>query len=166
MPDQEKNERADGQAPEDQARRPSDQPQIVSQTTVAEIVQTTVATVPASGTRVSFRNIARQLNNEELCHPGVVKLIIENLDRAEEECEQLRSYVEKFHGADIERSVLKEQLKSSKALDAAFAVLIGLGCAAIGVTPSFWDSTDRGPIILALGIALLLGGVLVRVFKK
>jgi hypothetical protein len=162
----EKTAAAEGSAPEDRSNTQSAEPQILSETTTATIVQATVAAVPSSGTRQSFRNIARQLNTEEMCHPGVVKLIIENLDRAEEECEQLRSYQEKFHAADVERNILREQLKTSRALDVAFAVMIGLGCAVIGLTPTFWDASDRGPLALALGLAMVVAGVGVRIAKR
>lgn len=140
--------------------------QIVAETTAVASVQTTISTVPSVGKRPSFRNIARQLQPEELCHPGVVKLIIENLDRAEEEAEEFKSYIEKFHQADVERSVLKEKLKASKAIEVAFAVGVGLGGVIIGLAPTFWDASSRGPIALAVGILLVIGGIAVRVIKQ
>jgi hypothetical protein len=155
----------EAQAPEDPSGEEATQPQIITEA-AAVAVQTTLTSVPTFGKRQSFRNIARSLSAEELCHPGVVKLTIENLDRAEEECEDLRSYMDKFHAADVERNILREQLKAIRALEVAFAVLIGLGCAVIGVTPSFWDATERGPIALGLGIAMVCGGIVVRVVRR
>jgi hypothetical protein len=135
-------------------------------TAVTATVQATIATVPSVGKRQSFRNIARQLQPEELNHPGVVKLIIENLDRAEDECEDLKSYMEKFHQADVDRSILREKLKTNKSIEVAFAVGVGLGCVIIGLAPTFWDATSRGPIALVVGALLVVGGIAVRVIKQ
>lgn len=153
-------------APEDLAPAGAAQVVAAAVTAGATTAQASIATVPSVGKRQSFRDIARQLKPEELNHPGVVKLIIENLDRAEDECEDLKSYMEKFHQADVDRAVLREKLKTNKAIEVAFAVGVGLGCMIIGLAPTFWDDTSRGPIALGVGILFVVGGVAVRVIKQ
>jgi hypothetical protein len=122
--------------------------------------------VPTTGKRQSVRNIARQLTDDDLGQLGVVKLIIENLDRAELECETLQVYVEKYHQADKNCGIYEERAKTSTAIEVAFAVFVGLGCAIIGLVPSFWDQTSRGPLALGIGILLVVGGIVTRVIKR
>src|SRR6266446_3044623 len=67
-------------------------------------------TTSATGRRPSFRDIRRQLTEEELRQPGVQKLLIEDFERAENECELLRSYIDKYHQADKLVGILNEKL--------------------------------------------------------
>jgi hypothetical protein len=48
-------------------------------------------TTPATGRQV-YRNLRRQLTDEELASPGVQKLLLADLDRMDEECAELREY--------------------------------------------------------------------------
>jgi hypothetical protein len=158
----------DVHAPEDLTPKGESEGQDISTKPVgvAPAIESNVATVPTTGKRQSVRNIARQLTDTDLSHLGVVKLIIENLDRAEIECETLQTYVERFHLSDKNCGILQEKLKTNTAIEVAFAVGVGLGCAIIGLAPSFWDGTYRGPMALGIGLLLVLGGIAVRVIKR
>src|SRR5258707_29952 len=79
-------------------------------------------TAPASGRRSSFRDIRRQLTDEELKQTGAQKLIIEDFERAESECEVLRGYIQMFHEADKQVAVLTEKLKSNVVMEILYAM--------------------------------------------
>jgi len=161
------DKRADAAAPEDTSVKPASASQfLVADAAMAVSVHETLSSVPNTGRRQSVRNVARQLNPEELTNSGVIKLIIENLDRAEDDCEGFELYVDRFHGADKQCAVFAEKLRTQASIEVAFGVGVGLGCALIGLSPSLWDASYKGPMILAMGILLVLGGVAVRVIKR
>jgi len=124
------------------------------------------ASVATTGKREAFKNIRRQLQEEELTSPGVQKLILEQLEIADERCELLEAYVDRFHAADKRAAVLQEQLRTQTALEVFFGVGVGMGCAIIGLAPLFWDTTSKGPIVLAVGILLVLGSTIGRIVKR
>jgi hypothetical protein len=134
--------------------------------TASYIETVKVSAVATSGRREAFRNIFRQLSSEELSNPGVQKLLLDDLERAESECELLQTYVERFHDADKRAAVLEERLNKQTAFDILFTVCIGLGGAIMGVAPLFWGQGSKGPITLWIGILLVIGSAVARVVKK
>lgn len=87
-------------APEAPAETAQPVAPVTSTPTIENVAKEGGPTVPAAGRRSSFRDIRRQLTEEELKQTGVQKLVIEDFERAEMECEALRSYVDRFHEAD------------------------------------------------------------------
>ena len=146
-------------------------PETPSQTTpVAKIegvaAVSVVTAIATTGKREAFRNLVRQLSSDELSNSGVQKLLLEDLEKAESECETLQGYVERFHDADKRAAVLDERLHKQTAFDILFGVGVGLGGAIIGVSPVFWDTTSKGPIALVIGILLVAGSTAARIVKR
>lgn len=121
---------------------------------------------PPTGKRQALRDLRRELTPEELASTGVQKMLLEELARADEECDERREYERLFHLADKRAAVLQEGTKTSKSLDAAFGVMVGLGGAIIGLAPFFWDKPPAGPICLTVGILLVIGGVAVQAVRR
>jgi hypothetical protein len=121
---------------------------------------------PPTGRRLAFKEVRRELTNEDLASPGAQKLLLDALERADAECETLRSYVSQFHEADKRAAVLAEKLKPQKALDVAFGVGTGLGGAVVGLAPVFWDAhLALGIAALIVGSLLVIGGIVTRSVK-
>lgn len=125
-----------------------------------------IAVIPAAGGRQSFRNIRRQLTEEELSASGVQKLLLDELEGAETRCDTLQAYVDRFHESDKRVAMLEERTRTSQASEIMFAVMLAVGSAIIGATPSFWDTSPKGPIALVLGALLVAGAIIARVVKK
>jgi hypothetical protein len=136
------------------------------QSAVTEIRDVPVTSVATTGKRQAFRNIRRQLQEQELLSPGVQKLLLEELETADARCEILEVYVDRFHEADKRAAVLEEKLKTQKAFEIIFGVGVGVGCAIVGLAPFFWDGSGRGPIVLAVGLVLTLGATTARIVKQ
>jgi hypothetical protein len=127
-------------------------------------MQDTAGVVAPSGKRQAFRDIRRQLTDDDLRSLGVQKLILEELERAEAQCELLQSYVERFHDADKKVGILEVKLKTNTTIEIMFSVGIGLGGAIIGLVPFFWaPGKPHGIIALIVGIALIGGAVVARI---
>ena len=131
----------------------------------ADAAQANVATVTSTGKRQVFKDIRRQLQDADLASPGVQKLLLDELEQKEAECEILESYIDRFHVADKRAAVLEEKLKTQNAIEVFFAVGMTLGGAIVGLAPFFWDESGHGPIVLMIGAALVLGSSIGRIVK-
>ena len=123
-------------------------------------------TVPSSGRRQAFRDIRRQLAEDDLKSTGVQKLLLDMLENAEASCEAARAFEVKFHEADKLSAVLTEKLRTDRALEIMFGVGVGLGGALLGVVPMLWEKQPLGFIGLGIGLVLVAGSTLARVVKK
>lgn len=126
----------------------------------------TPPTVAPTGKRQAFRDIRRQLQETELANPGVQRLLLEDLERAEGQCDILQGYVARYHEADKRSAILEEKLRTQTAIEIFFGVGLGVGCMMLGLVPSIWDATFKGPVFLITGIILVVGAVGARVIKR
>jgi hypothetical protein len=126
----------------------------------------TPPTVAPTGKRQAFRDIRRQLQETELANPGVQRLLLEDLERAEGQCDILQGYVTRYHEADKRSAILEEKLRTQTAIEIFFGVGLGVGCMMLGLVPSIWDATFKGPVFLITGIMLVVGAVGARVIKR
>ena len=117
-------------------------------------------TVETTGRRSVFRSIRRQLTDEELGQTGSQKLILDGLERAENNCEEYKVYVDKYHAAEKERCILHERLKHRALMndlcDLAYvtgSILLGLSAGLFERIPDKWVGGALG----VLGL-LLVGG--------
>lgn len=122
--------------------------------------------VPASGRRQAFRDIRRQLTDADLGTSGVQRLILDELERAEERCETLQTYVDRFHDADKRAAILEASARGEKAIEILFGVGVGLGGTLIGLASSVWQEGHRGMTILAVGAVLVVGAVVARAVHR
>ena len=155
---------------------PDDAPQVPPQAatspkgedaTEANIAKAEPPSAPASGRRPSFRDIRRQLNEEELRQPGVQKLLIEDFEKAETECEALRSYIEMYHEKDKEVARLSEKLKTNIAFEIMAGAGLTGGGAIVSLAPSIWDPKDTWKGIAALGVGFLfiIGSTIAKILQ-
>src|SRR5687768_1906151 len=84
-------------------------------------------TAPSSGRRAALRDLRRQLTDDELANPGVHKLLLDEIERADLECSELREYREKYFVSERSVAVLQEKVRAGTALEIMFGVGVGLG---------------------------------------
>lgn len=135
-------------------------------TTPSSLPDSLGVSVPASGRRQAFRDIRRQLTDEDLANPGVQRIILDELERADEQCEVLQTYVNRFHDADKRAAILEVSARNQRAIDVFFGVGVGLGGTLMGLAASVWQEGWLGLIVLAVGIVLVLGAVVARAVKR
>lgn len=123
--------------------------------------------VPASGRRTAFRDVRRQLVDEEFSSTGVQRLLLDMLEEADEERESLRGFVDQYHEADKQAAILMEKLRTQKSIELFFGVGITLGGTIIGLAPFLWGAKpEYGVVTGIVGLCLLLGAVAGRMVKK
>jgi hypothetical protein len=124
------------------------------------------AAVATSGKRQAFSNIRRQLSETDLASPGVQKMLLEELDRAESQCEVAEGFRERFHTADKEAAILREKLKTANTVEVFFGLGVAIGSAMIGLAPYFWDKRAEGMILLTVGAIMCIGSSIARMIKS
>lgn len=119
-----------------------------------------VATQPVLKGRQSFRQVRRELTEEELSSPAAQRLILDELDRLENENAELKGVSRKFHEVDKKASILDEKLKRHTALDILSSAALAAGSLALGYAPKVWaGGSATGPIFLVIGIVMIAGGI-------
>src|SRR5689334_5574086 len=106
---------------------PSDTPEETAPAIVP--METAAAVVAPTGKRPAFSKIRRELSELELANPGVQKMLLDELVRADNELETAESYLGKFHAADKEAGILKQQLRSQRANEVLYAAGLAVGSA-------------------------------------
>jgi len=162
----------DPEQPKPEGPSPEAEVSNLEQKTTAAVVEVkvgdsiaAVAVVATSGKRQAFSNIRRQLSEADLASPGVQKMLLEELDRAESQCEVAEGFRERFHSADKEAAVLREKLKTVTAMEVFFGLGVAMGSIMIGLAPYFWDDKGRGGLLLAIGTVVLIGSAVARKIK-
>ena len=114
----------------------------------------------------ALSRLKRELSDDELASPGVLKLLLDLLERAESENAELRSLREKYHQAEKRNGVLEEKLKTNTAVDAISMGCLAVGGAALGYAPSIWSSQLMGLIALLFGIVVTGVGIAAKVVRR
>ena len=120
----------------------------------------------APKSRQSLSKVRRELSEEELGSPAVQRLLIEDLERLERQNAELQDYRVRFHAGDKRVAVLKEKTKKSLAGEIVFGVMITVGAAALGFSPSIWGQQPAGGLLILFGGVLILGGIVSRVVQR
>jgi hypothetical protein len=125
------------------------------------------APAPSSG-RAAFRDIKKQLTDEELSSSGTQKLLLDMLLTAEGERDEYKAYVAMYYKAQEDASVLKERAKPNKINETLFAVGVGIGGSILGLAPFFWSTRDpqHGQICLFVGLFLVIGATVGRILFR
>ncbi len=148
---------------------PSPEQSVQTKGTEPPISQEEIATsaVPSSGRRAAFRDIRRQLTDDELSSTGVQKLLLAMLEEADTDRDNLEPYVNLYHEADKKAAILSEQVKTQKTVEIFLGVGVGLGGTIIGLTPFFWGVKAVFGVITGLvGLGLIIGAIVGRRIVK
>ena len=113
--------------------------------------------------RKSFSKLATELTDDELNFPGVQKMLLAEISRLESTVIYAEKFKEKFYEADKERAILKEKEKIFIFSEILYSVSLTLGAVLLGVAPSLKSSSL---LIGAIGVLLVIGAVVAKVFKK
>ncbi len=122
--------------------------------------------VKAKTGRKAVASIRRELNDKDMTHPAVAKLLLDDVERLEEDNAELAGYRTRFHEADKKAAVFEQKLNVSRSQEIVFGICTTLGGAALGFAPSVWsEASSTGPIVLAAGVILIICGVIAKAVK-
>lgn len=116
--------------------------------------------------RRAFTKVRRELTEEELASPAAQRLILDELDQLEQQNVELSEFRDRFHKVDKEKAILHERMRKSIASEIIFGLCLTVGAALIGLTPLLWVVKLHGLLSLAIGVILIIGGVLSKAVQK
>src|SRR4051794_275993 len=87
---------------------------------------------PTSKSRRALSRLKRELTEEELATSGVQKMLLEEIERVQEEVNELRLLQAQYHTADKAVAVLTEKLRTKLGAEIISAACLTVGAAAIG----------------------------------
>jgi hypothetical protein len=114
----------------------------------------------------AFSRLKRELSDEELSSPGVQKLLLDYLAKADDEIATLKSFRDRFYESDKRHGVLEEKLKINTSAEVISLGSLAVGSAALGYAPSLWSTAHGGPIAIAFGMVLILAGIGAKVIRR
>jgi hypothetical protein len=117
--------------------------------------------------RKAFRNVRRELSDDELSSPAVQRLLIDEIERLEKENGELKIFRDDYHQADKNLGIMAEKSKIVIAQDVIFGVCLSVGSGLIGLVPSVWETGKYvGPMMLVFGGVLIIGGIGTKLLRK
>ena len=116
--------------------------------------------------RKAFKNVRRELSDDELSLPAVQRLLIDEIDRLEQVNMELSGFQVRFFEADKNSAVLDEKLKANVAQDIIFGVCLTVGASLISVSLSYGIRETPSLVTLAAGLILIGAGIASKVAKR
>ncbi len=107
----------------------------------------------APSSRKSLTNLRRELSDDELKSPAVQKLLIDEIERLEEEAATAKQYVPRFYTADKKSAVLEEKLTTARSSEIIHIACITVGGVSLGATSASWILGVIGGVLIVAGIA-------------
>jgi hypothetical protein len=114
----------------------------------------------------AFSRLKRELTDEELGSSGVHKLLLELLQRAEEDNVDMKPFRDRYYQADKQNGVLQEKLKSNLATEVISMGSLTVGAVALGYAPSLWKSQPGGWLAVVFGLVLIGGGIIAKAVRR
>ncbi len=111
-----------------------------------------------------YKNIKRELSEDELKSPAVQKLLLNEHDKMEQRITELEGYVERFYTTDKSRAILEEKIKTSNAFEILYSFCLTAGSVLVGISGIYWN--NKGYLLLIIGICFILGGIISKIVKK
>jgi serine phosphatase RsbU (regulator of sigma subunit) len=112
-----------------------------------------------------FSRLKRELTQDEMCEPGVQKMILQDHERIEGENRELQAFRDKYYDASAKLAVLETERRRSVAWEVLSSGCLAIGAAAIGFAPVMWSSQPGGWYALMFGAVVLLIGIVSRFFR-
>ncbi|GBR77498.1 hypothetical protein RDn1_157 [Candidatus Termititenax dinenymphae] len=113
----------------------------------------------------AYSSARRNLTEEELLVPGVVNILIDEMDRLEAEIGEYKPFKEKYYSCNTRVKVLEERAKKPVMLEIIETALLVIGSLLIGAGDTFWRiEAIVGKIVVVAGAAMFILAIGVRAF--
>ncbi|WP_155987363.1 MULTISPECIES: hypothetical protein [unclassified Thioalkalivibrio] len=115
--------------------------------------------------RRSLSAARRELSDDELGSSAVQKLLIDEVERLEEENQDLDYYREQFHDADKKASIFEERHRRVLSQEIISNGCLVVGAAALGYVPSLSKDFTTAAIVAVFGGILVVAGIWAKVVR-
>lgn len=110
-----------------------------------------------------FAKVRPELSEDEFTTPAVSRMLLDRISDLRIQLKEEKQFRSQFHEADKERAVLKEKFKTNISSEIMFGVALSIGSLLLGIAPTLWSKPPFGLIVVSLGAALLVGGIISRI---
>lgn len=117
------------------------------------------------GRRRSFGKVRRELTEAELGSSGVQKMLLDELDRMDGSEADVKLLSDKYHETNTLLAVTREKLKTHNAFDIISTGTVALGSILFGAAFSFKDVIIAFWLMIILGAALVIVGIVAKVVR-
>jgi hypothetical protein len=109
----------------------------------------------------SWAKLTRDLSEKDATNPAVNKLLIDEIERLENEVSELKSHQVNFHAADKRAAIFEEKLQKNNTIE-----MIHAGCMAVGgILLGGVSSPDYHWSVGVCGAVLIFGGIVAKRIK-
>lgn len=115
--------------------------------------------------RQSFGKVRRELTEEELDSSGVQKMLLDEVDRLEGAEFELKSTSEKFHRANTQLEVANQRLREHRASEIISTGTVSIGSILFGAAFNWKDDNTLFGLLVFVGLALIVIGVVAKVVR-
>lgn len=115
--------------------------------------------------RKALSALRRELSDKELLSPAVQKLLLDEIDRLENEQVELSGFRTRFHDADKRAAVLEQKNSINIGQEIVSTACITIGGALLGYAPSVWANQPTGALALICGAILVVLGIVAKVVR-
>lgn len=127
-----------------------------------------IATQAKESARAFLLKARRELSEDELASPAARRFLIEEMERLDQICAELKAYEGKYHDQRVEIATLTVEQRKSRWIEILAAVCLSLGSAGIGAAPSYLGlagGTTLGLVLAAASAVLIVVGIAPRMSK-
>lgn len=112
-----------------------------------------------------YSSANRALTEPELSSPPSCFFLIEDIERLEQEVNELRNYREHFFQSDKENAVLKQKIATFLSIDIVYSVCLAIGAVLLGL---IWTFKELNYIIFfgLLALVLIIGAIIAKTVIK
>lgn len=107
----------------------------------------------------ALSRVERQLNDDELKHPGVQKMILDRLHVAEINISALERFRTAYYDVKSKLAVAESSSKRVASLDTLQSAALGVGCLILGYLPTAWGNWPLAFVVFFGGAGLVGGSV-------
>lgn len=118
------------------------------------------------GERQSFRGLRRNLSEDELRTPAVQKMLLDEVERLDDEIKVYKQVQDLFHERDKELGILKNKLGAARSNLLIVSATEILGSIMIGFSLATFQFNISTILILVVGVALVIISVIARSLKQ
>jgi len=115
-----------------------------------------------SKSRRAFSRVRRELTEDEISQPAIHRLILDDIDRLEQEVAELTGFRDRYYVAEREKAVTEQKLKQHTASEILHNAALGVGFLFIGLAPSIWSQQPYGYLSVAGGSILIIGSLVAK----
>lgn len=117
--------------------------------------------------RHAFAKVRRELTDEDLASPAILRILLDDIDRLDAENTELKDFREGFYRVTTDLGIEKERGRKEIAAEVISATCFTLSGAVLGFVPLLWKAGEvTGPVALGIGLILFGAAIVAKAVRR